>query len=582
MIRKGKKIRMDGDNFKELKPSINNSAENIKPPNTNNGISEIKKGSEPATEIGRTESPKSNIDVNKNTDVPSKIEGKITVEVENEKFKKEQIKTLAKASVKKQALAIGKKSIPVIGGIFSINDAISRYQEGDYTGMFTQIASSAIGVVPYAGTTAAATIQGGLLIRDIYKEVYGVFPENDPQFSSRKDSIIESVKEMDIPAIIAEALSELVKENTPQGPTESKADPSKPEPSSVVTPKTNNAKPNNQSETKPSNSTTNPQQTQVAEKSSIWSLFPSLESIFGVSKPNVPQSTITNTKPSSNVEQEKINSETVNKPNTGNQTPPPVTKVSPEKVDGFRTSPETLIKTPDTSRVSPANPYPNYRPPPTPTAPKPAPNMPPVILPPNTKPPLPPAPIPSNPRPQPNPATPNPVPNPAVPTPSPAVPIPNPMAPATPPPIPVPSPAAPSPNPNPLPDTLPKVVMPTTTDNQQNDKKNRKGLQLESSDITDISKSVLSEPYLIKTAPTLIIYPFIGGDERKLKAKTAERYGKDVRRVREINYEEQRATMEADPPDQPIRELNVEGVPNRYHMPSPKPIKPSPALGRDN
>jgi hypothetical protein len=127
---------------------------------------------------------------------------------------------------------------------------------------------------------------------------------------------------------------------------------------------------------------------------------------------------------------------------------------------------------------------------------------------------------------------------------------------------------------------MPATPNKTPTKMDENPQRRRRQLELNPSDVTKIQKSVLEEPY-IKTAPTLVIYPFIGGDERRIKAKTSERYNKEIRRVREINYEEQRATMEAESSDEPILEYGSEGVPNRYRMPEPRPIPPAPALGKD-
>jgi hypothetical protein len=322
--------------------------------------------------------------------------------------------------------------------------------------------------------------------------------------------------------------------------------------------------------------TTKESPAQVAEKSTLYSIFPSLESIFGgksntnistanssVVEKNKP-SQVTEEKPATNttkpnnvtVEQKTANKPVITNPSSN----PPVVTKSPDN-----TVKENPIKLP-TRTPSVGNPYPR----PNPTTPIPNPV---------------PSPIPRNPMPERVVVPPVPAPITPAPTgagvPSPA-PVPAPLPPITLMPIPsVPAPvptSVTSPAPMPMPSPAPNKT-PTTMD--ENPNRRRRRLEMNPSDVTEIQKSAIGEPYIIKTAPTLVIYPFIGGDERRIKARTSERYSKEVRRVREVNYEEQRATMEADPPDQPILEYNVEGVPNRFRMPEPKTIPPAPALGKD-
>ena len=477
------------DNFEKIRPSINNSVNSNRPIETNNGLSEIKKDSKPSTEVSKIEGSKSNIDVNKNTDTPSKIEGKISVEVQNEKFEKERIKTIAKSAIGKHAKDIAKKSIPVVGGVASIVDAISRYQAGDYTGMFSQIVSSVIGVVPYVGTAAAVSIQGGLILRDVYKETYGVFLESDPLFTERKDAIIKAIKEIDIPALISESLSDIVKENAPEASTENNPTPTKPEPNTVETPKPTKEPSAQASQVE----TTKEAPTQVAEKSTLYSMFPSLESIFGDESPD----------------------------NTVKENPIELlTRTPPVGNSYLRPNP--------TTQPPVGNSY--LRPNPT--------TQPPVVTPP--------------------------VPAPITPAPTTQPPVVTPPVPA---PVPAPMPAPANPN-----------KTPTTVDENPN-RVRRRRFEINPSDVTEIQKSALGDPYVIKTAPTLVIYPFIGGDERRIKARTSERYNKEIRRVREVNYKEERATMEAGPLDKIILESNFEGLPNGFRIPRIRTIPPAPALG---
>ncbi|MCX6783247.1 MAG: hypothetical protein NTZ20_04675 [Candidatus Levybacteria bacterium] len=58
--------------------------------------------------------------------------------------------------------------------------------------------------------------------------------------------------------------------------------------------------------------------------------------------------------------------------------------------------------------------------------------------------------------------------------------------------------------------------------------------------------------------------------------KTEQRYREELSRVRELNYNEK---MTENNPGVPV-ESSSSGSPNRYRMPSPRNIPPSPSLGR--
>jgi len=106
-----------------------------------------------------------------------------------------------RSSVKKAAMplikkALGKtavKSIPFVGAAAGVGFAVSKLLEGDVVGAGIEAASG------LAGPLTAVPLMIASVARDIYSDVYGVQPEQDPELMKRmpvvKDAVGEVVKE---------------------------------------------------------------------------------------------------------------------------------------------------------------------------------------------------------------------------------------------------------------------------------------------------------------------------------------------------------------------------------------------------
>ena len=106
-----------------------------------------------------------------------------------------------RSSAKKAAMpfikkALGKtavKSIPFVGAAAGVGFAVSKLLEGDVVGAGIEAASG------LAGPLTAVPLMIASVARDIYSDVYGVQPEQDPELMKRmpvvKDAVGEVVKE---------------------------------------------------------------------------------------------------------------------------------------------------------------------------------------------------------------------------------------------------------------------------------------------------------------------------------------------------------------------------------------------------
>ena len=112
------------------------------------------------------------------TDLAGKVAGaaieeksaQTAVKVVDEKI----IETAAKKSVAEMGSKSIFKGVPLAGALIGLGFSIPRIAKGDYTGAALEVASGVGGI-----TTSVA---GGMIqaTRDVYKEVYGNFPEEDP------------------------------------------------------------------------------------------------------------------------------------------------------------------------------------------------------------------------------------------------------------------------------------------------------------------------------------------------------------------------------------------------------------------
>lgn len=78
------------------------------------------------------------------------------------------------------------KAVPFVGALAGLAFAIGRATEGDWKGAAAEAASGGASIFAGPGTAASVAIDVGLLVRDVYKAVHGVFPDDDPEFSQEK------------------------------------------------------------------------------------------------------------------------------------------------------------------------------------------------------------------------------------------------------------------------------------------------------------------------------------------------------------------------------------------------------------
>ena len=116
------------------------------------------------------------------TDLAGKVAGKTAKAAIEEKSAQTAVKVvdekIIETAAKKSVAEMGSKSIfkgvPLAGALIGLGFSIPRIASGDYTGAALEVASGVGGI-----TTSVA---GGMIqaTRDVYKEVYGNFPEKDP------------------------------------------------------------------------------------------------------------------------------------------------------------------------------------------------------------------------------------------------------------------------------------------------------------------------------------------------------------------------------------------------------------------
>ena len=113
------------------------------------------------------------------------------------------VKTLDKAGIKsliKTKLAkISGKVLPGIGLIFGAYEVIERIGKGDYVGSSIGVASGVAGLLPGIGTGISVVGSAVNISRDLYKEIYGMYPEQDnsgnvkQNFKDLVDMVIEEM-----------------------------------------------------------------------------------------------------------------------------------------------------------------------------------------------------------------------------------------------------------------------------------------------------------------------------------------------------------------------------------------------------
>ena len=127
-----------------------------------------------------------------------KITGEVAKEVGKEaaeKATKEKIEKVVSGKLSKFIFSSTAKKIPIagviIGGIFGLK----KLYEGDTVGAGMEVASGAAGTIPIAGTAASLGIDAAGLARDVYKEVYDKFPEEEPEVAKQRMQQIATIIE---------------------------------------------------------------------------------------------------------------------------------------------------------------------------------------------------------------------------------------------------------------------------------------------------------------------------------------------------------------------------------------------------
>ena len=95
------------------------------------------------------------------------------------KVEKGAIKGIITKSIGKRIAGVAAGSIPVVGFALGGFDSISRLIAGDYVGAGISAGSAGASFIPIAGTAIAVAGAVTNMIRDVYNEVYGVYPEDD-------------------------------------------------------------------------------------------------------------------------------------------------------------------------------------------------------------------------------------------------------------------------------------------------------------------------------------------------------------------------------------------------------------------
>ena len=129
-----------------------------------------------------------------------KVAGKEASETVAKTAAKVADKSLIKKAVTKALGSAGRvilKKVPLIGLGAGLWFAADRAMAGDFKGAAAEAASGAVGTIPGVGTASSVAIDIALMARDIYKDTYGVFPEeDDPRASkARLEDISDSIKE---------------------------------------------------------------------------------------------------------------------------------------------------------------------------------------------------------------------------------------------------------------------------------------------------------------------------------------------------------------------------------------------------
>ena len=106
------------------------------------------------------------------------------------KIEKGAIKTLLQKTALKAVPKLIGKSIPIVGALGGLGFAVGKLLQGDWAGAGIEAASGLGGPI----TAIPATILG--VVNDVYTDLYGVAPGNDPNRGSRFGQLYELGKEV--------------------------------------------------------------------------------------------------------------------------------------------------------------------------------------------------------------------------------------------------------------------------------------------------------------------------------------------------------------------------------------------------
>ena len=111
------------------------------------------------------------------------------------------------------------KGIPFVGALAGLGFGISRAMEGDWKGAGAEVAGGVASIFPGVGTAASVATDVGLLARDVYKEAYGVFPEDDPKSGERLEEVKKEVMDYIDGTVSAKETSAAPGAANPNAPT---------------------------------------------------------------------------------------------------------------------------------------------------------------------------------------------------------------------------------------------------------------------------------------------------------------------------------------------------------------------------
>lgn len=157
-------------------------------------------GSKPGTKAGESakaggpEKPSAGSNVRPRHPAGTVINGK-KVGGQFMKVEKEAITSIIKKSVGK----VSGKIVPGLGLALGLYDAYSRAKEGDLVGAALAAGGGGAALIPGIGTGVAIAAAAANIARDVYKEAYGVFPEEDEsgeKIKRSKEIMDETIKEL--------------------------------------------------------------------------------------------------------------------------------------------------------------------------------------------------------------------------------------------------------------------------------------------------------------------------------------------------------------------------------------------------